>query len=129
MGNSSGAHMNEERLQGVDFEEGRERLLRSCDIEYRVDSGPGGQHRNKKATAVRITHRPTGIVVQAAERRSRQQNLAAAVERLIARLRDLRTPKKERRPTKIPKGVQRRRLERKRRRSEKLKNRRIPNDG
>ena len=47
-------------------------------IQFLRASGPGGQHRNKTETGVRLRHIPTGIVVTATERRSRRQNLEVA---------------------------------------------------
>lgn len=44
--------------------------------------GPGGQHVNKRSTAVRVTHRPTGLTVRADERRSQRDNRRAARRRL-----------------------------------------------
>jgi peptide chain release factor len=48
--------------------------------------GPGGQHRNKASTAVRATHRPTGIVVVVDTERQFSQNRRLALTRIRARL-------------------------------------------
>jgi peptide chain release factor len=50
--------------------------------------GPGGQHRNKVSTAVRATHRPSGMVVVVDTERQFSQNRRLALERLRARLRE-----------------------------------------
>ena len=57
-------------------------LLAECDVTRQRRSGPGGQHRNKVETAIRLRHRPTGIEAQAAERRSQAENLRVALRRL-----------------------------------------------
>lgn len=57
-------------------------LFAQCRLERFRASGPGGQHRNKTDSAVRLTHRPTGVVGFASERRSQHQNRAAALARL-----------------------------------------------
>jgi len=48
--------------------------------------GPGGQHRNKASTAVRATHRPSGIVMVVDTERQFSQNRRLALERIRARL-------------------------------------------
>ena len=77
----------------------RESLERDCDLEFFVAGGPGGQHRNKVETGVRLKHRPTGIVVTATERRSQSANRDAAYERMAERLEELQRVRKPRRRT------------------------------
>jgi hypothetical protein len=59
-----------------------ERLLSLCLQETYRSSGPGGQHRNKTDSAVRLTLRGTGVVVTATERRSQHENRRRALARL-----------------------------------------------
>ncbi|KAL4317396.1 hypothetical protein HN51_071422 [Arachis hypogaea] len=61
-------------------------LMRQCEMGTFRTSGPGGQHRNKRDTAVRLKHLPTGIVAQASEDRSQHKNRASALKRLRARI-------------------------------------------
>jgi len=96
----------------------REALERDSDIEFFIAGGPGGQHRNKVETGVRLTHRPSGIVVTAVERRSQHANREAAFERLAERLQALQRVETPRRPTRPTTASRVRRLDAKRRSSQ-----------
>ena len=93
-------------------------LERDCDLEFFVAGGPGGQHRNKVETGVRLTHRPTGLVVTATERRSQSANRDAAYERMAEKLEKLQRQRKPRKATKPTAASKRERAEQKRKDSE-----------
>jgi protein subunit release factor A len=99
-------------------------LLAECRIDVFVGGGPGGQHRNKTESAVRLSHGPTGVSVTATERRSQLQNRVAAIERLRRMLVAMTHVPKARRPTRPTKGSQERRIEGKKKAARKKADRR-----
>ena len=92
----------------------RAALERDSDIDYFIASGPGGQHRNKVETGVRLVHRPSGVVVTATERRSQRANREAAFERLRERLEEMQQVETPRVPTRPTKASRERRVSEKR---------------
>jgi len=57
-------------------------LIAECDVDTYRGPGPGGQKRNKTDSAVRLRHKPTGMIVVAGESRSQAENKTRAVKRL-----------------------------------------------
>ena len=104
-------------------------LLAECRVEVRRDSGPGGQHRNKVESAIRLVHEPPALVVTASERRSQHANRTLALERLRARLERHFHRDAPRVPTRKSRAVRSRELDAKRRTSVRKKLRRSPPEG
>ena len=65
---------------------GPETVLKDCEVKRLRRGGPGGQHRNKVETAVRIRHVPTDTIAEANEHRSQEENRKHAVRRLMMQL-------------------------------------------
>jgi ribosome-associated protein len=96
--------------QPLPYSTDRASLERDTEVRFFVAGGPGGQHRNKVATGVRLFHRPSGLTVAATERRSQAANREVAFTRLAERLHMLNarpTPRVATRPS--PAGRERRR--------------------
>ena len=90
-------------------------LLAQCEVQVHRASGPGGQHRNKVETAIRLVHGPSGVSVEGKDQRSRTQNLRIALGRLRDKLarRAYRPP--PRHATRPSRASKERRLEQKKR--------------
>jgi protein subunit release factor A len=103
-----------------------ETLLGECRVETFRSGGPGGQHQNKTESGVRLTHLPTAISVVARESRSQHRNRRKALVRLREALEEADREEVPRRPTRVPMGEKRKRLEEKKRRSSVKRTRQKP---
>ena len=115
--------MNEESSEAPrvpDLEE----LEKEVEVTVYQASGPGGQHRNRSYSAVRLKHLPTGIVVTAADSRSQLRNRKIAFERLARRLAEHFHEDPPRKPTKKRSTVRRRERQERERESQKKRSRR-----
>ncbi len=108
------------------FPTDRARLESEVECVFYRSGGPGGQHRNKTETAVRLVHRASGITVTASEHRSQAQNRELAWQRLIAALKKRNHRPRKRRPTRPTRASVKRRLHSKKLRGQRKEERRRP---
>jgi protein subunit release factor B len=99
------------------FDTDMEILKETVEITFFKSSGPGGQRKNKRETAVKIFHPPSGISVIATEHRSQAKNRELALTRLQKKLKELNREKKRRIKTVLPEKVKEKRLEKKKKES------------
>ena len=99
-------------------------LKKQTRVYFSTSRGPGGQRRDRKKTGVRLLHFPSGIIVRVDQRTSQAQNKKIAFQILQEKLEKLKRPKKKRIPTRIPRYVKEKRLQKKKRHSQKKKLRR-----
>lgn len=64
---------------------------------YAASAGPGGQHVNKTASAVRLVHKESGIMVQCADERSQHKNLARALRLLKSKVYEIKRQEEDKR--------------------------------
>src|ERR1043166_9900224 len=83
----------------IKLPESDEELLRECDVETFRSSGPGGQHVNKTESAVRLRHRPSGVVVTSQQERSQHRNKAICLLKLRKKIERLNYRPAKRGPT------------------------------
>ncbi len=94
-----------------------EDLLDECNVTVFKSSGPGGQHRNKTMSSVRLHHRPSELVVIGRRERSQRRNLGDALSRLRRKLEKLLEKPKTRKKSKPSAASREKRLEEKKRRA------------
>ena len=85
---------NQTNLNEIEMEKVK---LNETDLKIDTYSagGPGGQHVNKTSSAVRITHIPTGIVVQCQNERSQYKNKQIVIKLVVAKLIVMQEKEKE----------------------------------
>jgi protein subunit release factor B len=103
-----------------------EALLDECDVDTFRSSGPGGQNVNRRDTAVRLRHRPTGITIVCQQERSQHRNKELALALLRRKIQLSRRVRARRVPSKMPRRVRAKILASKKHNAAKKKLRRRP---
>ena len=106
------------KLELIILPESDEDLLRECEVDTFRSSGPGGQHVNKRESAVRLTHPASGVVVTSQQERSQHQNKALCIQKLRDKVHQLNHRPTKRVPTRVPRSAKNRVLEAKSRRAQ-----------
>ncbi|HSK46476.1 MAG TPA: peptide chain release factor-like protein [Coriobacteriia bacterium] len=103
--------MSAEVPEGYALPDTPEGLLGECEVDVFRSSGPGGQGVNTTDSAVRLTHRPTGLVVVCRQERSQHRNKALCLQRLRLRIERLMAPPPPpRKPTRPSRSARQKRL-------------------
>ncbi len=105
-----------------------EELLAECDVETFKAGGKGGQHVNTTESAVRLRHRPTGIVATSQQERSQHRNKQIALDSLRQKIERLNYRPPPRIPTRQTRGAKERTLQAKAETSEKKRLRSKPRE-
>ena len=121
--------MVNDRIAEVFLPESDDELLSECDVDTYRAGGPGGQHVNTTESAVRLRHRPTGIVVTSQQERSQHRNKAVCLDRLREKIRELNYRPPRRIPTNIPRSAREQARQAKMKHSEKKQSRSKPSVG
>ncbi|TAL35218.1 MAG: peptide chain release factor-like protein [Spirochaetes bacterium] len=104
-------------------------LLAECAVDYYSGTGKGGQNRNRHYNCVRLHHLPSGLIALGTEHRSQAKNREDALMRLSEKLEALNYTPPPRKPTKVPRGAVKERLDSKTRKGvKKTVRKRVTND-